>query len=291
MFFRKKPKQFGKLKYTYGRTPEVSGRGFQRNRKRLIWKSSDPRKSRKIKIISLIVLLFGFILCLVYFLFFSGYFSLKNIKVTQEGLTENSKMLDKYFQKLKNKNLILINTSDIKEKIEKDHPEFDNIKIKKIYPKTIEVDVSEYPIAANLINVTGDTQKKYIINSIGLSIQENTENPNLPYIKIKSDEPLDAKGTLIQKEKLEYIVGAIDYFQDKFAMKIFEAEYLVKARETHLKTEKYFYIWLDTTQPFSEQLQKLKKVVPKLDIYNMPLSYIDLRISGVSGEKIIYKKR
>ena len=74
-------------------------------------------------------------------------------------------------------------------------------------------------------------------------------------------------------------------------MKIIEIEYQVIPREVHLRTEKYFYIWLDIQKPYETQLKKLKKALVKLNIYDDELAYIDLRITGESGEKIIYKRR
>jgi len=44
-------------------------------------------------------------------------------------------------------------------------------------------------------------------------------------------------------------------------------------------------------QPSENQLKKLKKSLVKLDIFNEPLEYIDLRIAGGNGDKIIYKRR
>ena len=38
-------------------------------------------------------------------------------------------------------------------------------------------------------------------------------------------------------------------------------------------------------------LKKLKKALVKLDIYTEDLQYIDLRIAGGNGDKIIYKRR
>ena len=40
-----------------------------------------------------------------------------------------------------------------------------------------------------------------------------------------------------------------------------------------------------------EQFDKLKKGLPRLNIYEIDLLYIDLRISGINGEKIIFKRR
>lgn len=293
MFRRKRPKKFGKLKYAYGRTPDMSDTGTKRRQmfNRQGKSVSNPGRKKKIKIFLVILILASGIAYSVYFMFFSNYFILTEVKTVQEGMEEKNKLFDEYFNGMKGKNLILIDTKKIKDEIQKDHPEFENISIKKVYPKGIRIEADKYPPAANIINVAGEAQRKHIVNIVGLSILEEAENPNLPYIKIRSEEFLDAKSPLLPKEKLEYIIGAIGYFEDKLGMKVFDAEYLKKAREVHLKTEKYFYVWLDIQKPFEEQIMKLKRIVPKLDIYNQPLAYIDLRVSEVSGDKIIYKKR
>ena len=38
------------------------------------------------------------------------------------------------------------------------------------------------------------------------------------------------------------------------------------------------------------KFKKLKKSLVKLDIYTATLEYIDLRIAGTNGDKIIYKR-
>lgn len=293
MFRRRRPKKFGKLKYAYGRTPDMSDTGTKRRQafNRQGMSILNPDRKRKIKTLLIILVLAAGVAYSVYFLFFSNYFILTEVKTVQEGMEEKNKLFDEYFKGMKGKNLILTDIQKIKEKIQEDHPEFENISIKKVYPKVIRIEADKYPPAANIINVVGEGQRKHIVNIVGLSILEEAENPNLPYIKIQSEEFLDAKSPLLPKEKLEYIMGAIGYFEDKLGMKVFDAEYLKKAREVHLKTEKYFYVWLDIQKPFEEQIMKLKRIVPKLDIYNQPLAYIDLRVSEISGDKIIYKKR
>lgn len=288
--FRRNPEKFGKLKYAYGR-PSTLDMGSRRHKRKLIFKNINPEKSRKIKIWLIFGLLLIGLCYLTYLLFFSPYFTFTKTKVVQEGMESKETIFNTYFKELKGKNLVLVDTDEIIEEIVKDHPEFANISIKKIYPHEIQIEASKYPAAANVINVSGESQITHIVNLVGLSIQSNIENPNLPYVKIRSEKPLDTKSPLLSKENLEYIIGATNYFEDKLGMKVFEAEYLKEEREVHLKTEKYFYLWMDIQKPFAEQIDKLKIVVPKLDIYNMPLEYIDLRISEISGEKIIYKKR
>ena len=72
-------------------------------------------------------------------------------------------------------------------------------------------------------------------------------------------------------------------------MQVLEIDYLRRARELHLLTERYFYVWLDLSQDLDKQLLKLKKALNELNIYEADLDYIDLRISGQNGEKVIYK--
>ena len=143
---------------------------------------------------------------------------------------------------------------------------------------------------ANIINESNVIKKSYIINSIGYAIKENLEDPNLPYIKIKTDEPVNPKEAVIEKTKLSYLIEAKTYFEDKFGMRIISMEYKPVAREIHLLTERNFNVWLDIQKPYEEQFKKLKKAIVKLDIFKENLEYIDLRIAGESGDKIIYKR-
>ena len=73
-------------------------------------------------------------------------------------------------------------------------------------------------------------------------------------------------------------------------MEIVRIEYKPTAREIHLLTERNFFIWLDIQISYEEQFKKMKKSLVKLDIYTEDLEYIDLRIAGSNGDKIIYKR-
>lgn len=175
-------------------------------------------------------------------------------------------------------------------KIKNLFPELESIKVNKDYPSTLTIGFLEYPLVANIINESTTIRKNYIINSIGFAIKEDLESPELPYIKIESDEPINTEVAVIEKLKLDYILESKTYFEDKFGMKIIRIEYKPTAREIHLLTERNFFIWLDIQISYEEQFKKLKKTLVKLDIYTEDLEYIDLRIAGSNGDKIIYKR-
>lgn len=94
---------------------------------------------------------------------------------------------------------------------------------------------------------------------------------------------------LIPEETLEILLETVNSFEGKFDMEVLEIHYLKRARELHLYTERYFFVWIDLTQDPELQLTKLKKALTEIDIYAAPLEYIDLRISGQNGEKVIYR--
>ena len=127
----------------------------------------------------------------------------------------------------------------------------------------------------------------------------------------------DGKIESLRKEEIELVKAEFDYtirnyvdngsehtllavdgmsgykkiLEDKFGMRVVEVIYKKVPREIHLLTERDFYIWIDMQNPADEQLKKLKKALVKLDIYTENLEYIDLRIAGGNGDKIIYKRR
>ena len=98
-------------------------------------------------------------------------------------------------------------------------------------------------------------------------------------------------GIVIDKDKLEYILNAIYDYEELFGMKVLSAEYKPREREVHIKTERNFVVWLDTSITLEKQYDKLKKATADLNIYTENLEYIDLRISSANGDRVIFKRR
>jgi len=253
---------------------------------------STPIFSKFKKILSLVsaIAVIGFF---VYLLFFSSFFNIREIVISNKNF-ENQDISDQIQENLKlniGRNIFMVNTVDLETKVLNIFPQLEQIKISKSFPNRLSLEFSEFPLVANIVNESNVVKKSYIINSVGFAIKENLEDPKLPYIKIKTDEPINPKEAVIEKSKLNYILNAKNYFEDKFGMKILGIQYKPIAREVHLYTDKGFYLWLDIQKPFEDQFKKLKKAIVKLDIYKENLEYIDLRIAGSSGDKIIYKRR
>ncbi len=226
-----------------------------------------------------------------YFLFFSTQLQINSIKVYKEGSITENDPLKNYFNTFLGQNIVLANMKEVTQKIIDDSPQIDNLVIKKQFPSTIRIEYNEFPIVANLILSAEDVQQKYLINNQGQVTRKDIQNPNLPYIKMSSEKALKLQEQAIEPDKLEYALNSSKAFEEKFGIKVFDTSYLKEAREIHLHTEKYFTVWLDMTQSYDKQFSKLKRALINLDIYNTPLSYIDLRISGGTGDKVIIKRK
>lgn len=288
---RNRKKSFRRrLKHEYGSPTRSFHRTFSRHA-HLIQNRKPKSRFRKILILFFILVIIGIS---SWAIFFSDIFLIREITVSEDenDIADNTDQIRSYVENAYGKNLLTLKTEEIRENVLNSEPNIQSLKIKKVFPHTLKIEFAQYPMAANLINTVKDgTQQKFLLNTNGYATQENLDNPNLPYMKTKTEEPLKKGDQVLDQKKLEYILSAIQYFEEKFGMKIIEIQYLNVEREVHLKTEKQFYIWLDMNIQYQKQLDKLRRVTPKLDYFKTPLEYIDLRISGTNGDKIIYKKR
>ena len=237
--------------------------------------------------------LFGIILAIIYWLYFSNFFLVNEIRLAERDIAQEdlASQIQAVLQDQIGENLISIDVDELTRTTKEKFPEIETIKLSKNYPKTIEIQFNQFPLVANVVHESANVKKNYIINSVGRIMKEDFENPSLPDIYIYEEEPANPKVAIIDANKLLYILESVIYFEDKFGMQINSVEYLRVAREIHLRTERDFEIWLDIQVGIDDQLKKLKKAVVKLDIYNESLEYIDLRIAGANGDKIIYRRK
>lgn len=257
----------------------------------------NPSEKGKGKVILAIILAIGILSYSTYAAFFSDFFLIENFVIEEEEtIIDDNEQMNTILRRTLGKNLILLNEEDIIQKIKNEQPEIETVNIKKIFPDNIKVTYEKYPTVANLVNIVDIVQKKFLVDSQGFLVEENIEHPDLPHIYYETNEFLEVRNSFLNsptrsQERLTQITNAIKLYEEKFAMKILYAEYKHQEREVHLQTEKHFYVMIDLEKDLVRQIEKLKKTLPKLDIYNEPLVYIDLRISGTNTEKIIFKRR
>lgn len=286
--------KIAELRSPYNKKPALTGKFFKRGKRKksLVMPTIKPQNVSKAKNALITMAVLAIIGGLIYLIGFSRVFDVKSWEITEDGTkVTNDESLNTMMKKQKNLNLIFLNEAKLVNEIKSIHPEVKKITVKKIFPQKIKVEIEKYPVVGNVVNVVQGIQKKFLVDSQGFLADENVENPELPYLKIYTNEAFTAGTNAIDKDKLTYILDAMTLFQEKFTMKVVNTEYHVREREVHLQTEKNFMVWIDMEKDLNTQLEKLKKALPKLNIYNTPLEYIDLRISGTDNGKVIYKLR
>ncbi len=311
IFSKKTPKRssISKLRSPYREKPYSKGRGIFKKRlkkeKKAYLQSNRPNRSinksspleSSIKRFFVIILTIFILGATIFYLFFSDYFLVKTFRIIEEGIkVETNETMNEIMRKFLGKNILLVSQEELEGAVRKNHPEINELQLKKVFPDALEISFKKFPPAANIIDTVNGIQKKYLIDDHGLIIEENSENPNLPLIHIETAEPLQVYTTILNdpemsKKRLDFTLDAIKLFEEKFGIKILSAKLRPKERQVDLLTEKNFYVMFDMEKEVIPQVEKLKQALPKLDIYNIPLQYIDLRISGTESEKVIFKRR
>jgi cell division septal protein FtsQ len=274
-----------RFRTSYRRKKKKTYTKNQRN----LFSIENKRKKSKIKIFLSVAIPITVLSGLIYIMLFSTYFSIEKIKIENKLNYVEKNNIEKHTQIYIGKNLFWIQSEEVEKLIQTKYPEIGIIEAKKKFPKTLIIRIDGAPIIANILNKFGTYSKKLQISSTGMIVTQDQEDAELPYITIKTEKPLELKKQAMSQKRLDFIQNAIKKFEEIFNMNIMDAKYLPIEREVHLRTERNFYLWLDSEKDLDQQLQKLKRAIPKLDIYNLNLEYIDLRIAGTENEKIIYK--
>jgi hypothetical protein len=304
IFSAKTKSKFSKLKYKSSTTLlHKPNKRKKKKRKKLpnlknfskkIFKSNaninraNPRSSKK-----MLAILIAFLLLISYILFFTGFTKIITIQVLEGEIDSENTQIRRIVEPLRNSNILFVDSESVEESLKKQIDNLAELEVKKKFPKTIVIKFAKFEKVANLTNYVGPQRikKNFIINASGILMEKDVINQNLPFISLDTKKAFNLGDHVVSKDNLDYMLGTKSDFEERFNMKILEISFLSDAREVHLTTEKNFNIWLDIQIPFKDQLNKLKNSIPKIDIYNDNLDYIDLRIQSAQGQKIIFKYR
>lgn len=230
-----------------------------------------------------------------YYFLLSNRLDIKTIEIFQDDqpLVQGHPMV-LLLKKIKGKNLLLLNTEEIEAYLKQSYAYYAELNLKKSFPDTLVIQLKTHPIVAELqIRNTDNNKKNYLLNAGGLITLKSEEQQieGLPLLSVQMDQPAREGQEVIPPDQLAFALESAQSFEDKFGMEVVRIDYQPLAREAHLITERNFAVWLDITMDLDEQLNKLKQALPRLNLYEEPLEYIDLRISGINGEKVIFKRR
>jgi hypothetical protein len=302
-FSAKTKEKFGKLKYKSNKTLLHKPKNRVRKKrkklpslknfsKKLFLTNANVNAPTKFSSKKGLAIFIAIALFFTYILFFTNFAKVKNINVYEGEAESENAQIRRFVEPLRDKNLLLIKAEDVQKSLVNQIDNLAELEVKKKFPKTIAITYARFEKVANLTNYVGPQRikKNFVINASGVLMEKDVINQNLPFIGLASTKAFNLGAHVINEKNLNYILGAKKEYEEKFNMRVDNIEFLDKAREVHLTTERGFEIWLDIEVGYSDQLKKLKNAIPKIDIYNDNLDYIDLRIQSAQGQKIIFKR-
>lgn len=230
-------------------------------------------------------------IALIYTLFFTQTFNVKKILI-YEGPEESTNIqIRRITEPLRNRNIILFSKNDLENLIKNRIDNITSLEIVKQYPDTVIIRYDRFSDVANITNLIGRLQvrKSFIINENGILVEEDKISSALPNITIQTESAFNLGENVINSDHLRFMLNAKNFFEERFDLKVTDIRYIPRAREIRFTTERDFEVWIDLTFDYREQINKLRNAVPKINVYEGPLEYVDLRIRSAEGQKIIYK--
>lgn len=259
--------------------------------------TKNKKKNGHKKFVLIIILLVATIL-VGYLTFVSEFFKIKTVVISTENRPEGlSPGIQAIADNAKGQNLVFLNDRKIEDQIREIHSDIKNLHIQRHLPDTLEIKIIFFPELVNFIieESPSGVEHKFVVSVTGKISRNYFENPELSQLILSDidDESFNQildESISFDSEHLKKAIFAKELFEKTFNIAVTANYYFKTARETHLKTDKGFFVWIDLTKNIETQILKLKKGMSKLDIYNEPLLYIDLRVGSQNGEKLIFKR-
>jgi len=129
------------------------------------------------------------------------------------------------------------------------------------------------------------TEQKALLNRNGQAIFDQQENLELMTFIVRGlTQPIEDREIVIPQETMDYIMDAIQYFNNSMGLEVLSLEYFTVAQEIHLKINNNLTIWMSVDRDYKTQIDKLKTIYEPAELSKEDLAYIDLRVKN----KVIY---
>lgn len=216
-----------------------------------------------------------FLLALIYLIFFSSYFKIKEViidgtEISNKDEIANSVLLGHNILFTKNINM----ESDILSKF----PEVKEVQIYKGIPDAIKVVVLEYD--KSLVWQIGD--KYYLVSSQGIVYKDITDKiadyANLPRVIDKRNIAVSERQRILSPNFVSFVINILKDFKEYTNM---EPDYFWVDETTMdltLQTKEVIYVKFDTMRSSKKQLTNLKNVL--ISKRGEITEYVDVRIDG-----------
>lgn len=239
---------------------------------------------KKIIIFLFLIILFS---GLVYFIFLSGIFQVKNIILINNRsviLEEVEKTLDPIYKKkllnLEFNNILFFKSQEAKSLLLKKYPRLSSIEIKRKFPDTLEIKVQERE--GVIVWDIGD--KRYLIDEEGVAFSECLGESNLPKVVDSKKLPIDLNSQIINSDFINFVLQLLEKLP-KENIAINSVTISESIYDIEIGTQKGYKIYFDIRRSLDSQINKLRTLLEKIGGEVNYIQYIDLRIEN----KVFYR--
>lgn len=229
-----------------------------------------------------ILVIIGWLIWLIFFLFNGNYFSIQKIKITSNDTLSNVSFAYKSIDSFRWKNIFFTNTSSIRETLKKKQKNIINVSIVKNIPHWIKITLESYPALFTLTH----NEKDFFITSNGIAVPSDNgwnSSRELTHIRLLSKNTNSSNAIHYQKIisplTLNKIFFLTEYIKRNIiTLNIKKVLYYTDEREIHIITSKKTRLIFDLTWDIMNQITSyniMRDKLPKEHFY-----YIDLRIKN-----------
>jgi len=207
----------------------------------------------------------------IYLIFFSSIFKIKNVEISGVKSSEISDYLEK---SLTGKNIILFLPGKYLGGLTTQFPIVQQVRIVRGLPNSVKVYVEE-----RRQQLVWCSDKCFEIDNNGLAYQEIARPQNLVVVVDQDNLELKVGDRVISQDFIYFFLHAVDEIE-KLGLKVSEADIKDTTFRLSFKTTEGWDIIFDTSASLENQVSALKQTVlnNRSDIHE----YVDLRVEGVA---------
>lgn len=234
---------------------------------------SAPNKKNSSKFIKILIVFIIILGGLVYLFFYSPIFKIKNI-IVEGAFLEGSG-----FEGLMAKNILFINTADVKNEFSQKYPELNIVKIVRGLPDTLKIKLEEHQ--AKILWQTQD--KNYLVDSSGVIFKEIEGVSDLPQVKDNKDLAVVLNRPVVTTNFINFIAELNANFNQETGLIIDRYAVNETIFQIDAVTVLGWKVIFDTTRKAQDQLSDLSRFLK--DHQSEVKEYVDVRVEG----RVYYK--
>lgn len=223
-------------------------------------------------------ILFGLLFSsFVYFILFSDFFNLKNVIIS--GNFSIPKEIIEETIKKETKNVLFVNSKNLREQILKTFPELEEVQIKKKLPNVLNLALAERREVA----VFCREEVCFLLDDNGIIFDKSNKKSSLPVVYNQTlSKEIELGDSVINKKVLEIILELSSKLKSDLGITAEEFSLITKER-IDIKTKEGWSIYLSLKKDLEGQIFSLstllKEKIPETK--RKKLKYIDLRFNKI----------